>query len=210
MENSYEKANLKLNNPFILASGSPRRKELLSEIISEFKVIPSTAVEIKSHSDGPLGLVCENARLKAETVSQENHSCWVLGADTLVFLGDQPFGKPNDMSEAVSMLSNLSGKSHTVATGICLKCAVLGREKIFADQSVVTFKDLKTEDIEAYFQKVNPLDKAGGYAIQTCPEMIIDKFEGSLSNVIGLPIEKLRKQLNDCLLYTSPSPRDRG
>ncbi|MDA7757677.1 Maf family protein [Opitutales bacterium] len=199
MENSYEKANLKLNNPFILASGSPRRKELLSEIISEFKVIPSTAVEIKSHSDGPLGLVCENARLKAETVSQENHSCWVLGADTLVFLGDQPFGKPNDMSEAVSMLSNLSGKSHTVATGICLKCAVLGREKIFADQSVVTFKDLKTEDIEAYFQKVNPLDKAGGYAIQTCPEMIIDKFEGSLSNVIGLPIEKLRKQLNDLL-----------
>lgn len=199
MENSYEKANLKLNNPFILASGSPRRKELLSEIISEFKVIPSTAVEIKSHSDGPLGLVCENARLKAETVSQENHSCWVLGADTLVFLGDQPFGKPNDMSEAVSMLSSLSGKSHTVATGICLKCAVLGREKIFADQSVVTFKDLKTEDIEAYFQKVNPLDKAGGYAIQTCPEMIIDKFEGSLSNVIGLPIEKLRKQLNDLL-----------
>lgn len=199
MENSYEKANLKLNNPFILASGSPRRKELLSEIISEFKVIPSTAVEIKSHSDGPLGLVCENARLKAETVSQENHSCWVLGADTLVFLGDQPFGKPNDMSEAVSMLSNLSGKSHTVATGICLKCAVLGREKIFADQSVVTFKDLTTEDIEAYFQKVNPLDKAGGYAIQTCPEMIIDKFEGSLSNVIGLPIEKLRKQLNDLL-----------
>ena len=146
-----------------------------------------------------MGLVCENARLKAETVSQENHSCWVLGADTLVFLGDQPFGKPNDMSEAVSMLSNLSGKSHTVATGICLKCAVLGREKIFADQSVVTFKDLKTEDIEAYFQKVNPLDKAGGYAIQTCPEMIIDKFEGSLSNVIGLPIEKLRKQLNDLL-----------
>lgn len=199
MENSYEKANLKLNNPFVLASGSPRRKELLSEIISEFKVIPSTAVEIKSHSDGPLGLVCENARLKAETVSQENHSCWVLGADTLVFLGDQPFGKPNDMSEAFSMLSNLSGKSHTVATGICLKCEVLGREKIFADQSVVTFKDLKTEDIEAYFQKVNPLDKAGGYAIQTCPEMIIDKFEGSLSNVIGLPIEKLRKQLNDLL-----------
>jgi septum formation protein len=199
MENSYEKANLKLNNPFVLASGSPRRKELLSEIISEFKVIPSTAVEIKSHSDGPLGLVCENARLKAETVSQGNHSCWVLGADTLVFLGDQPFGKPNDMSEAFSMLSNLSGKSHTVATGICLKCEVLGREKIFADQSVVTFKDLKKEDIEAYFQKVNPLDKAGGYAIQTCPEMIIDKFEGSLSNVIGLPIEKLRKQLNDLL-----------
>jgi septum formation protein len=197
MEASYEKANLKLKHPFILASGSPRRRELLSEIISEFKVIPSTAMEIKSYIGGPLELVCENARLKAEAVSVEYNDCWVLGADTLVFLGNQTFGKPCDMKEAVMMLSSLSGRSHTVATGLSLKCAVLGIEKNFADKSVVTFKDLKKEDIESYYQKVDPLDKAGGYAIQTCSEMIIEKLEGSLSNVIGLPVEKLKIELND-------------
>ena len=199
MEIINQKANLKLAHPFILASGSPRRKELLSEIISEFKVVPSSAEEIKSHPGGPIALVCENARIKAGSVSKNHTYHWVLGADTLVFLEDQPFGKPHSREEAFEMLRSLSGKTHTVATGLCLKSQHLGVEKIFADQSAVTFKKIGDEEIEAYFQGVNPLDKAGGYAIQTCPEMIIKKLEGSLSNVIGLPVEKLRDELEHLL-----------
>ena len=207
MEIINQKANLKLAHPFILASASPRRKELLSEIISEFEVIPSSAKEIKSHPGGPIALVCENARLKAGSVSKNHTYHWILGADTLVFLDNQPFGKPNCKEEAFEMLRSLSGKTHAVATGLCLTRQHLGVEKVFADQSAVTFKKISEEEIEAYFQRVNPLDKAGGYAIQTCPEMIIEKLEGSLSNVIGLPIEKLRDQLENLLSSLSDETR---
>ena len=195
METDHQKANLKLSGSFILASGSPRRKELLSELVSDFQVIPATAEEIKSHPEGPVALISENARLKAFDVSRNHPTAWVLGADTLVFLEGKPFGKPRDMDEAQGMLLSLSGKTHTVATGICLKSISADKEIIFVEESLVTFKKLSVHQITAYFQKVDPLDKAGAYAIQTNPEMIIETREGSLSNVIGLPLEKLGKEL---------------
>ena len=195
MEIDQQKANLKLSGTFILASGSPRRKELLSELVSEFQVIPSTAEEIKIHPQGPVALISENAKIKAGDVAREYPKAWVLGADTLVFLEEKPFGKPRDMEQATKMLLTLSGKTHTVATGICLKNISVDKEIIFSEESFVTFKKLSGEMIESYFQVVNPLDKAGAYAIQTNPDMIIERWEGSLSNVIGLPIERLREEL---------------
>ena len=195
MEIDQQKANLKLSGTFILASGSPRRKELLSELVSDFQVIPSTAEEIKIHPEGPVALISENAKIKAEDVAREYPKAWVLGADTLVFLEEKPFGKPRDMEQATKMLLTLSGKTHTVATGICLKNISLKKEIIFSEESFVTFKKLSGEMTEAYFQVVDPLDKAGAYAIQTNPDMIIERCEGSLSNVIGLPVERLREEL---------------
>ena len=195
MEIDQQKANLKQSGTFILASGSPRRKELLSELVSDFQVIPSTAEEIKIHPEGPVALISENAKIKAGDVAREYPKAWVLGADTLVFLEEKPFGKPRDMEQATKMLLTLSGKTHTVATGICLKNISLNKEIIFSEESFVTFKKLSGEMIEAYFQVVDPFDKAGAYAIQTNPDMIIERCEGSLSNVIGLPVEKLSEEL---------------
>lgn len=195
MEIDQQKANLKLSGTFILASGSPRRKELLSELVSDFQVIPSTAEEIKIHPQGPVALISENAKIKAGDVAREYPKAWVLGADTLVFLEGKPFGKPRDMEQATKMLLTLSGKTHTVATGICLKNISVDKEIIFSEESFVTFKKLSGEMIESYFQVVDPLDKAGAYAIQTNPDMIIERWEGSLSNVIGLPVERLREEL---------------
>ena len=122
MNDSLQKANLNLVRPLILASGSPRRKELLSQIVSEFEIFPSGAEELKVHEDGPVKLVETNARLKANSVAFQNQGHWVIGADTLVFYNDKILGKPRDIDEAVEMLLFLSGKSHQVTTGVSLQC----------------------------------------------------------------------------------------
>jgi septum formation protein len=195
MDASSQKANQNPSRSFILASGSPRRKQLLKKIIPDFKVISSDAEELKSHSGGPLTLVQENAKKKAIPVAANNPSCWVLGADTLVFYQKEILGKPKDLDEAVEMLSFLSGKTHEVATGVSLQCNELNIVKTFSETSSVTFKPISKQEIRLYFKEVNPLDKAGAYAIQTNADMIIDRFVGSYSNVVGLPLESLGKVL---------------
>ena len=195
MQNFDQKANTKELFSFILGSGSPRRKELLGEIISDFSVVVSDAEEIKSHPDGPLCLVMENARLKATSVSFQYPDKWILGADTLVFLGERVLGKPKDREDASAMLRFLSGKTHQVSTGLCIINKGGGYEKTEVETSDVTFKEIGESTIQQYFQAVNPLDKAGGYAIQTRADLIIEKFEGSHSNVVGLPVEMLRNWL---------------
>jgi len=197
MDASSQKANQNPSRSFILASGSPRRKQLLKKIIPDFKVISSDAEELKSHSGGPLTLVEENAKKKAIPVSANNPSCWVLGADTLVFYQKEILGKPKDLDEAVEMLSFLSGKTHEVATGVSLQCNELNIVKTFSETSSVTFKPISKQEIRLYFKEVNPLDKAGAYAIQTNADMIIDRFVGSYSNVVGLPLESLGKVLKE-------------
>ena len=197
MDASSQKANQNPSRSFILASGSPRRKQLLKKIITNFKVISSEAEELKSHSEGPLTLVQENAKKKAIPVAANNPSCWVLGADTLVFYQKEILGKPRDLNEAVEMLSFLSGKTHEVATGVSLQCNELNIEMTFSETSSVTFKQISKEEIRLYFKEVNPLDKAGAYAIQTNADMIIDSFVGSYSNVVGLPLESLDKILKE-------------
>jgi septum formation protein len=191
MEDLEKKANPNTSECFILASASPRRKELLGELIDSFEVLPSNAEEIRTHPDGPLALVQENARLKGAAVASRYPDRWVLGADTLVWVNDQVLGKPKDMEQAVEMLRMLSGGTHSVSTGLSLSLLSRGYEEVKVDTSQVTFKAFDDSVIQAYFSEVDPLDKAGGYAIQTRSDLIIDKFAGSHSNVIGLPLELL-------------------
>ena len=197
MQGFEKKANPKEEAGFILGSGSPRRKELLGDLLQDFAVLPSDAEEIASHLAGPLALVMENARIKGSAVARKYPDRWVLGADTLVWLDDRILGKPRDLEEARGMLRGLSGRTHSVSTGLCLLCLSQSYEDTRVETSEVTFKAFDDSVIEAYFEEVDPLDKAGGYAIQTRPDLIIERFEGSHSNVIGLPLELLGSWLTD-------------
>lgn len=179
----------------ILASGSPRRSELLAAAGMSFEVIPSPAEEIDDASLGMAGLCEENARLKASAVLSLHPDAVVIGADTLVFLDGEPLGKPKDMTEAEGMLRRLSGKAHRVCTGVC----ILGPGEEVTLLHVVTevfFRELDDETLFAYLAKTQPLDKAGAYGIQDCGEMIIEKIEGAYDNVMGLPVEQVLQALD--------------
>lgn len=178
----------------ILASASPRRRELLAGMGYEFEVIPADVQELQD-TDGitPEQLALANARLKAEALAKIHPDALVIGADTVVECGGVCCGKPADEADAVRMLQFLSGKEHHVITGVALRIA--GKKYDFADTSTVVFKDLSEADIHAYMKSVNVMDKAGAYAIQEHAEIIINRFDGSLSNIIGLPVERLSEVL---------------
>jgi len=197
MSSVPQKANLNPLPPLLLASASPRRKELLTELIPDFRVVSSNAEELSSNPEGVGKLVQENARIKAESVASIHPSSWVLGADTVVALGGKIFGKPKSMSEAEEMLLELSGQCHQVHTGLCLIHQQRNYLQCRKDSSTVHFRQLNREVISAYYDSVNPLDKAGGYAIQTNSDLIVEKFEGSYSNVVGLPLELLKSWLSE-------------
>lgn len=197
MSSVPQKANLNPLSSLLLASASPRRKELLSKLIPSFRVVSSDAEELTTHPEGVGKLVQENACIKAESVASMHPSSWVLGADTVVALGGKVFGKPKSMSEAEEMLLELSGKCHQVHTGLCLIYKQSNYLECRKDSSAVHFRQLNREVISAYYDSVNPLDKAGGYAIQTNSDLIVEKFEGSYSNVVGLPLELLKSWLSE-------------
>jgi septum formation protein len=182
--------------PFILASASPRRAELLRSLKLQFKVVPGDATEIFDGQLSPHELCQLNAHRKARAVAKKNPDALVLGADTLVFLGREIFGKPRDLDEAEQMLAKLQGRTHQVVTGVCLMHLRAHREKIFAAGTDVTFHPLDAEQIREYLSKINPLDKAGAYAIQEHGEKIVAEISGSYSNVVGLPVEKLGEELS--------------
>jgi septum formation protein len=179
----------------ILASASPRRAELLRELGRPFEIIPSDAEESVSEHQTAVELCQLNAFRKARAVAKRFPDCLVLGSDTLVALGSNLFGKPRDLAEAARMLGELQGKTHLVVTGVCLIHLRRHRQKIFADQTLVTFRPLTAEAIRAYHARVQPLDKAGGYAIQVHGDEIVEAISGSFSNVVGLPLERLREEL---------------
>ena len=182
--------------PFILASASPRRAALLQQLQVDFKVLPSDADEIFEDQFSPHELCQLNAHRKARAVAKKNPDALVLGADTLVFLGYEIFGKPRDLAEAEQMLARLQGGTHQVVTGVSLIHLRAHREKIFAVGTDVTFHPLDQKQIRAYLAKINPLDKAGAYAIQEHGEKIVAEISGSYSNVVGLPVEKLGAELS--------------
>jgi len=194
---SNKKANPKEYASFILASGSPRRRELLVDLVETFDVITTEAEELVFHDDGPAALVMENARRKARPVADFRTGAWVLGADTIVSIGEKMLGKPRDIAEASEMLRLLSGRTHCVRTGLCLTHKDSSYEEVRVETSKVTFRSLTDATINAYFTEVDPLDKAGAYAIQTRSELIIQRFSGSHSNVIGLPLEMLGDWLRE-------------
>ncbi len=192
--NLFKVATVKLP-PFILASASPRRAELLGQLKLSFEITPSDATETFDPQLSPYELCQLNAHRKARTVAKKNPDSLVLGADTLVFLGSEIFGKPRDLKEAHRMLSSLQGRTHQVVTGVCLMHLRTHHEKIFATGTDVTFHPLDAGQIREYLSQINPLDKAGAYAIQEHGEKIVAEISGSYSNVVGLPLERLREEL---------------
>jgi septum formation protein len=180
----------------ILASGSPRRRELLEAAGLSFEVIPSPAEEIHDASLGMEGLCEENARLKAIAVAAHHPEAVVIGADTLVFLDGQPLGKPKDMAEAVRMLRSLSGFVHNVCTGVCI-CEPGGKIRTLHAVTEVVFRTLDDAMIYEYLAKTSPLDKAGAYGIQDHGEMIVERISGGYDNVMGLPVGLVLKALEE-------------
>ncbi len=182
--------------PLILASASPRRAELLRLLKLNFRIIPSAAPEILDEQLSPFEVCQLNARRKARAVAKKNPDSLVLGADTLVFLDGEIMGKPASAADAERMLTQLQGRTHQVVTGISLIHLRAHRERIFAVSTDVMFHPLEAGQIRDYLAKVNPLDKAGAYAIQEHGDLIISEMSGSYSNVVGLPVERLRAELS--------------
>ena len=180
----------------ILASGSPRRKELLAATGLDFEVIPSPAEEIHDASLGMAVLCEENARLKAFAIAADYPDCVVIGADTLVFLDGDALGKPKTMEEARGMLRRLSGRTNQVCTGVCI-AGPGDRIATFHDVTDVNFRILTEDEIADYLEKTNPLDKAGAYGIQDHGEMIVESIEGAFDNVMGLPVGKVISALKE-------------
>ena len=157
--------------------------------------MPGTVAEVAHEHLSPLEVCQLNAHRKAFAVAKKNPDALVLGADTLVFLGSEVLGKPRDLAEARRMLARLQGRSHQVVTGVSLIHLRKHQERIFAASTDVLFHPLNDAQICEYTTKVNTLDKAGGYAIQESGEMLVSEISGSFSNVVGLPVELLRAEL---------------
>ncbi|MBL4653029.1 MAG: septum formation protein Maf [Flavobacteriales bacterium] len=177
----------------ILGSQSPRRKELLSSLDIRFEVQVKEVDEVFPESLSNSQIAEHLAALKASVFSPLENEI-VVTADTIVCLGTQILGKPKDKNEAINMLTDLSGKSHEVITGVVLK----SREKeiTFSDTTVVCFKELSNQEIEYYVAKYKPFDKAGAYGIQEWIGQIgITKIEGSYFNVMGLPTHRVYDEL---------------
>ena len=175
----------------ILASNSPRRKELLAQITTQFRIVPSLFGETAR------GLsACDTVLLFSREKAREVHSRFpeaaVLGADTVVALDGKVLGKPKNATYASKMLHSLSGKTHSVFTGVCLIAGDIEEE--FYTETKVTFHTLSDELIEEYIKSVRPFDKAGAYGIQD-GFPLVERYEGSYTNIVGLPVEETRSLL---------------
>ena len=179
----------------ILASASPRRRQLLAEHGYTFTVAPADVEEVAPAHFTPREVVLWNARIKARAIAREQPGEIVLGVDTLVAFGGRIFGTPRDMAEAFAMVSELNGQTHEVFSGVCLVRAATGEERTFAEVTRVHFHRLSDAQLRAYLARIGPLDKAGAYAAQDDRGEFIARVEGSFTNVIGLPMESLAEAL---------------
>ena len=183
--------------PVILASASPRRVDLLRQLVSDFEVVPSDAPEVHDEQLTAWEMAQVNAYRKARAVAKKFPDALVLAADTLVYLDRDTklFGKPAHRADAARMLGELQGRVHAVITGVCLLHLRSHQQRVFAEWTDVRFHPLTAQQIEDYLALMNPLDKAGAYAIQEHGERIVAEISGSFSNVVGLPVERLREEL---------------
>jgi septum formation protein len=185
-----------MRKKIILASKSPRRKQLLKELFKNFKVSPSLLDESKITAKSPEAFALKAAIAKAEDVALKHKSSIIIGADTIVVLGKTILGKPKSKKEALSTLKKLAGRTHKVITGV----AVIDSDslKTYAGYEVtkVKMKKVSSKEIDAYVRSGRPLDKAGSYGIQEIEEVFINKIEGDYENVVGLPLNKLKKLLS--------------
>ncbi len=184
----------------VLASASPRRSALLSQIGLTFKIHPSAIVEPSPtvHTNKPVSEVTQAlALLKATSVTQYYDHGLIIGADTLVSLDGELLGKPIDDADALVMLSRLSGACHEVVTGVALIDAATGRECIWSETTQVYFRKLQHPEITTYIASGEPSDKAGAYGIQGRGAAFVRRIEGCYFNVVGLPLASLVEHLSD-------------
>ena len=179
----------------VLASASPRRRQLLAGHGYDFTVAPADVEEIVHAHLTPREVVLWNARIKAHAVARQHPGEIVLGVDTLVAFRRRIFGKPRDMEEAFAMVSELNGRTHEVFSGVCLIRAADRKEHTVSEVTRVHFRKLTPAQLQAYLARIHPLDKAGAYAAQEDRGDLIARVEGSFTNVIGLPMETLAEAM---------------
>lgn len=181
----------------ILASNSPRRKKILTDLGLEFEVMPSNYDEKLETDTFSYDLIEDLATQKAcDVVRRVGNDKIVLGADTVVVLHNKILGKPHSKEEAYQMLRDLSGQTHMVVTALCGINTQTNRAALLSTTSYVRFKELPDDLIHYYIDEFNPLDKAGSYGIQELPDGILDKYEGSFENIVGLAPEAVTAVLN--------------
>jgi septum formation protein len=186
---------VKASPPLVLASASPRRRSLLEEHGYSFLVAPADVPEVAPAHLSPGETVLRNARAKCRAVAALYPESIVLGVDTEVALETEVFGKPADMEAAFAMVSRLNGRSHHVYSGLWLARASTGEEIGAVEITTVHFRELSDAALRTYLARIGPLDKAGAYAAQDDRGELIARVEGSYSNVIGLPMERLAQEL---------------
>ena len=186
----------------VLASGSPRRRDLLESIGLGFEVRPPDIQEIRHPDESPSDFVERMAREKAESVDAPGSL--VIAADTVVVFRGRILGKPGHPSEARAMLESLSGESHTVLTGVAVRT---GDEcRVHVESSSVRFSELTSDEIARYVDTGEPMDKAGAYALQGVGALFVESVSGSPSNVIGLPLAPLAQLLRSVGVELIPGP----
>jgi len=181
----------------VLASRSPRRQELLRRIIPEFEIVPSGVDEDLFDKSDPLRFALAAAEAKAREVGQRRPQALVIAADTIVCLGRELFGKPGDRGEAEAMLNRLSGQKHRVITGVALFRKAENRLVTGFETTYVTFRRLTPEEIHAYLERHEFLDKAGSYAVQEIGDAFVEKLDGDYDNVVGFPVRRVRRLLKE-------------
>lgn len=179
----------------ILASQSPRRKELLKLCGFDFEIKPADADETLPDGITPREAVCQLSKIKARAVNDNENI--IIGADTVVALGNEILGKPLDEEDAFLMLKKLSGKIHSVFTGVTL--IKKDKEITFAEETKVEFYPLTDEEIKDYIKTKEPMDKAGAYGIQGFGGLLVKSISGDYNNVVGLPVAKLNKEIKELL-----------
>jgi septum formation protein len=186
----------------ILASASPRRRELLSAIGLKFVTVPSDVAEDEIPGESPEDMVCRLARSKAADVGAGNPGAWILGADTIVVINGIILGKPENIDDACRMLGLLAGKIHTVFTGYSIiNSEFPERAKVNFVKSDVLIRPLSGDEIRDYVCTGEPMDKAGSYAIQGLGSGIVQKVNGSYTNVVGLPVCEVAMDLKELGIF---------
>jgi len=181
----------------VLASGSPRRRELLSYITENFKTAVSDVEEIIPKNINPFEVSEYLAELKAKSVAEQYPSDIVIGCDTAVILDGEIMGKPDDENKCREYLKKLSGKVHVVTTGCCL--ILNGVSKTFTEYTKVYFRNLTDDEITDYISSGEPFDKAGGYGIQGKGSLFVTHIEGDFFNVVGFPVCRLNTEINSLI-----------
>jgi septum formation protein len=185
-------------NPLILASVSPRRRDLLNQIGIPFQSVGSRTDEAVQTKMKPTDFACMMATRKAESVKKVHRNRWILAADTLVVVNKRIFGKPRDARDCRTMLSELSGKRHRVITGFCILEPSGNKSQLQAVTTMVDVKELSALEIDAYIETGEPFGKAGAYAIQGIGAFMVEGIEGSYTNIVGLPVCEVVRALLAC------------